>query len=626
MKTIVFLGVTLIVTSLSGISQAASIQGAFHVAPSGSDANCGSAEQPFATVGRARDAVRAKIAAGLHEDLTVLIRGGVYAQKETLRFGPEDSGTETHAITYAAYPGEKVVLSGGRTITGWQKGPGNVWTTEIPEVKAGQWCFRQLFVNGRRAIRARTPNIDDPTPWWKIQTSSIKPHPQNDNAAPVTLSVAHPIKAWTSDGDLEFIYLNNNDVSRKRVGAIDEHAQTFTLCPPHQWPPASMPGEYQVCYPMPGHTGYFENAPELLDQPGEWYLDRRTGVLSYWPRAGEDLASATVTAPALQNTLLAVAGTAEKPVRNLRFDGIFVEYVDWPLPPFGFAAQFGCLQLTAETQFKVYWMDAAVQFAYAQGCDFTNGGIAHVGGMGLVLDKGATRNTIAGNQIYDLGGGGIGGGCIRDRASASWTQPPAPGDYQGVRITNNHIHHCGTDYYGAVGICCGMLQDATIAHNLLHDLSYSGIVMSGNQIPELPFAKNNVIAYNHIYNVQQVAVDGAGIYVSVCQASPGSVIRGNVIHDIRTNPFNPRQPWRSPGLYLDGCWPEVGCKLFTIEDNVVFNTDTPVFLHTCKQEDNVWRNNTLVKKGQPLPAPEALDAARAKAGLEPAYREKLGQP
>ena len=131
MKTIVFLGVTLIVTSLSGISQAASIQGAFHVAPSGSDANCGSAEQPFATVGRARDAVRAKIAAGLHEDLTVLIRGGVYAQKETLRFGPEDSGTETHAITYAAYPGEKVVLSGGRTITGWQKGPGNVWTTEM---------------------------------------------------------------------------------------------------------------------------------------------------------------------------------------------------------------------------------------------------------------------------------------------------------------------------------------------------------------------------------------------------------------------------------------------------------------------------------------------------------------
>jgi hypothetical protein len=478
-------------------------------------------------------------------------------------------------------------------------------------------------VNGRRAVRARTPNVDDPTSWWKIRTSTIKPHPQNDNATPVTLSVDHPIKAWTNNSDLEFIYLNNNDASRKRVGEINEKDQTFTLCPPHQWPASSIPGEFQICFPMPGQAGYFENAPEFLDQPGEWYLDRNTGVLSYWPRSGEDLNRAEVTAAVAQNTLLAVVGTAEKPVRNLQFEGIYVEYVDWALPAAGYTAQFGCLQLTSDMQFKVYWVDAAVKFEYARSCNFTDGGIAHAGGMGLLLLQGTTQNTIEGNLIYDLGGGGIGAGCLRDRASTAWTPPPKEGDYKGLRIANNHIHHCGADYFGAIGICTGMMQDSVISHNLIHDLPYSGIVMSGNQDMGLPFAKNNTIEYNHIYEVQKVAVDGSGIYVSVLQASPGSIIRGNLIHDIRTNPFNPRQPWISPGLYLDGCWPEVGCKSFRIEDNVIYHADTPVFFCQCKREDNAWQNNTLVEKNAPLPGQDVLEAAQAKAGLEPAYRQKL---
>jgi hypothetical protein len=598
----------------------------FHVAPNGNDANQGSFDKPFATVAKARNAIREKIAAGLTKDLTVLIRGGVYTQTDALVFGPEDSATEEHSITYAAYPGEKVVLSGGRNIHGWKKGDGEIWTTEIPEVKAGQWCFRQLFVNGQRAVRARTPNVDDKTPWWTIRTSTIKPHPNNDNATPVVLSVDHPIKALTNDADLEFIYLNNNDASRKRVGEINEKDQTFTLCPPHQWPSTAMPGEFQICFPQPGHTGYFENAREFLDQPGEWHLDRRTGVLSYWPRPGEDLTKAGVTAAVAQNTLLAVAGTAEKPVRNLHFDGIHIEYVDWPLPAFGFAAQFGCLQLTSDAQFKVYWIDAAVQLEHARLCSFTNGGIAHAGGMGLVLLQGTAQDTIEGNQLYDLGGGGIGGGCVRDRATLTWTPAPKEGEYRGIRVANNHIHHCGADYFGSVGICFAMLQESTIEHNLIHDLPYSGIVMTGNQDPKAPFAKNNTIQYNHIYGVQKVAVDGSGIYVSVLQASPGSVIRGNLIHDIRSNPFNPRKPWLSPGLYLDGCWPEVGCKIFQIEDNVTYNTDTPVFLCHGKREDNVWLNNTLVENNAPPPPAEVLDAMQAKAGLEPVYRQKMTQP
>ena len=149
----------------------------FYVAPDGRDTDPGTLDKPFATLARARDAVRTKLAAGLAADVLVLIRGGAYQQTETLAFGPEDSGTEKHSVTYAAYPGEKVVLSGGRRITGWKKGDGEIWTAEIAEVKAGKWYFRQLFVNGQRAFRARMPKRDDKKPWWNIKSSTIKSSP-----------------------------------------------------------------------------------------------------------------------------------------------------------------------------------------------------------------------------------------------------------------------------------------------------------------------------------------------------------------------------------------------------------------------------------------------------------------
>ena len=95
------------------------------------------------------------MAAGLDHDVVVQISGGVYPQTEMLLFGRDDSGNEKYSITYAATPGERVVLSGGRTIADWKKGPGQIWTAELPEVKAKRWYFRQLFVNGQRAVRAR---------------------------------------------------------------------------------------------------------------------------------------------------------------------------------------------------------------------------------------------------------------------------------------------------------------------------------------------------------------------------------------------------------------------------------------------------------------------------------------
>ena len=131
----------------------------FYISPSGNDDHPGSQEKPFATLQRARDAVRALKAAGpLAEPVRVNVADGVYTIDEPLVLSPEDSGTAQAPVIYQAAPGARPVFSGGRAIGGWQAGPDGVWTAQVPEVAAGQWYFEQLFVNGRRATRARTPN------------------------------------------------------------------------------------------------------------------------------------------------------------------------------------------------------------------------------------------------------------------------------------------------------------------------------------------------------------------------------------------------------------------------------------------------------------------------------------
>ena len=592
------------------------------VAPNGNDSNPGTVESPLATIAHARDVLRPRIAAGLNADVTVLIRGGTYRLEQPLVFGPEDSGTEHHSITYAAWPGEKVVLSGGRTISGWRQGQGHVWTVELPAVKAGQWYFRQLFVDGRRAVRARTPNASQ---WWKLQ-----PRNNSDaNDATITLGVDHRIAAWKNIADVEVIWLNNNDGSRKRLGSVNETDNTFTLPPPHRWP-HGLPFEYNIGFPRAPYSCYFENAREMLDEPGEWYLDRHTGTLSYWPREGEDLTRAEVVAPVVQQSLLSLAGTAERPVRNVHLKGLHVAYVDRPLPAYGFAAQFGCLEIVEESKpqpsKKFRFIDAAVSFRHARECRYRDGGIAHAGGIGLSLLEGCAGDVIEGNDIFDLGGGGVTAGALRNRDTWKWADPLIPGEQQRLRIANNHIHDCGLDYFGAVGVLVALAQESAVVHNLIHDVAYAGIVLSGNEVPGAPFAKNNTVAYNHIHDVMKVAVDGAGIYVSFPQGDRGGLIRGNWIHDLRRNPDNPRDagPWSAAGIYLDGVRPDLGCRGYRFEKNVVYATDSPLFFCAASREGNIWQDN-IFEKG--TPPQSRIDAIAREAGLEPPYRQKLtGKP
>lgn len=586
------------------------------VAVGGMDTNPGTEAAPLATVGAARDAVRKKIAAGQNKDILVQIRGGTYQVTEPTTFGPEDSGTVKFSITYAAAPGEKVVLSGGRRITGWKRltagrAVSELWTAEIPDVKAGTWYFRQLFVNGNRAHRARTPNIDEKNAWWTIKSSNSskdKPAPPD---VPVVLSLSGRLTDYSNPADVEFVYTCNNDMGRKRLASVSVADQTITLATPNRWNPQVFKFDWHLSIPTPGgsgqtmNRGYLENAPEMLDQPGEFYLDRKAGVLSYWPRPGEDLAKAEVIAPMAPNTLLAFIGTPDRPIRNVHVRGVRCEYVEWSPPEWGYMGLFCCnLAIHREPDPGHRFIDAAVEYTHARSCSFRDGGVAHVGAMGICLRDGTSDIAVEGNEICDLGGGGVGlGGCNVAAGYTKAAPTPQPGEYRGYRVVNNHVHHCGSDYYGAVGIALFLAQDSVIANNLIHDTAYFGLCMAGDQDPQASFARNNIIERNHVYKAMKVTVDGAGMYITMGFADRGGMIRDNLVHDIvGLGPCG--------GLYIDTN--NRGC---TYENNVVYGVPSGrAFIESFSDvRKNSWRDN-LMQNGTALPK-EFIEALKAYTGL-----------
>ena len=563
-------------------------KGDFFVAPNGSDADPGTSEKPFATPARARDAVREKIAAGLQSDVTVLIRGGTYRLTEPLRFGPDDSGTEQHAVTYAAFPGEEVVVSGGRPITGWKRGEAEVWTADVPGVKEGTAYFRHLYVNGRRATRARTPNEDDPNPDWPLKAANLAA-----DLSRYTLTLAPGlVKSWQNPSDIEVMVAGNWAINRLPLESIDAEAGVVVLAPPHA-------SGHSAIRPGPGRWCYFEHAREMLDQPGEWYLDRRTGLLSYRPLEGEDMTAAEVIAPVVER-LVEVQGTPERPVRNLHFNRIAFQHTTLALPDGGYMGIQACHCVTGK-DWKRPWgrVPAAIRFDGVEGSSVEDGTLAHLGGCGIELVSRCYNNLLQGNHVFDVSGNGVMIGGPRG-------EDEVPKDN---RVSNNHVHACGVEYYGAIGIWVGFTQRSVIAHNLVHDLPYSGISVGWQWNPEPTACKENLIEQNHVYDVMNRLCDGGCIYTLGFQ--PGTVIRGNHLHDVNRGKHAQGAP--NNGMFIDQ-----GSKGYLFERNVIYDTSAQlVRFNQCAHDWHTWRDNHF---GEEAEVKESGKEIIAEAGLEPAYR------
>lgn len=531
----------------------------FYVAPDGKDEWSGRLKQsdpaggdgPFATIHRAQQAVRDLGGEQKQEPITVLVSGTHYLAKP-LVLTPDDSGTADAPVIYTAYGKKTPVLSGGRPLVGWQKGKSGIWSARLPKEVIGRINPRQLFFNGRRAVRARSPNkgffkvagLVDPKPGakWNEGVDKFRFKPGD-------------IQPWKNLNNVEVVVYHSWNTSRVRIASVDEKQSIVSFTGSTVFRPLGWD---------PNQRYFVENALELLDSPGEWHCDPQTGVVHYWPLPGEDPSQAEVIVPVLDQVLRFEGNPDEgKWVKHVQIRGLSLQHADWSLPEKGYGDPQAAVTVPGAVM-----LDGATQCAIEE-CE-----ISHVGSYALWLRRGCKDNRIVQNHIHDLGAGGIKVGesvmAKEDRAESSRNL-----------VSNNYIHDGGTVYPEGVGIWLAQSNHNNISHNEIHSLNYSGMSIGWNWGYQKNRTHHNTIEHNHVHHVVRGALsDGGGIYTLGIQT--GTVIRNNRFHDIFPYMGKPTMAW---GIYLD----QASSGLL-IENNIVYNTLTGGLMNTGLPGNTIVNN------------------------------------
>ena len=494
----------------------------FFVSPKGSDAQAGtSANKPFATLQKARDAVRALKQKGeLKSPVTVYLLGGTYELSEPFILTADDSGTEACPVTYCAYQNEKPVISGGKAInSSWEKYKGNIMVTTIPEAKDGKWKFRQLFVNGKRMDRARTPDKDN---YFRNERT------EQDLGRSTMKFREGDIMKWNNPDEVEVVILHSWNESRLFISEINKEERLVTFTGPM--------GFQLGRYRSDPNRYFVENLLEGLDQPGEWYLDSKSGKLYLYPI--DDLYKTQLRVPVI-NQLVILQGDIknQKYVQYVKFSGLTFTEVEYIIPKLGIP--------TLPDVGDIY-KPSAITFDGVKFCTFENNSVRNIGSYALEIT--GDGNKIMWNEIYDAGSGGI--------ITRSY------GKERNI-ISYNHIHDCGKVFFSGVGV---NVDDGggEVAHNLIHDMSQTGVYGRHWRTSYQAQERRNqgqglIIEYNEIHDVMQKLNDGGGIFIR----DSNIIIRNNLIYNV----YSPENGSAGFGIYL-GC----ETRYTQVVNNVVYGT------------------------------------------------------
>ena len=593
------------------------------VSPEGNDRNPGTRERPLASVAVAqRNARELRRVAdpGVEHGVRIILRGGVYPLSSPLLFRPEDSGTDASPTILAAAAAERPVLSGGLAVTGWRKleeemtelpaaARGNVWVADAPRFGGRILELCQLWIGERKATRARHPSgaaMERLLGWDRERREAV-------------ISAAL-VGAITNPAGLEMFVQQQWEIAILRVKALRlEGARAFlTFQEPesqlefeHPWPQPILP-------PAGGGAFFLTGVAQFLDQPGEWWQELPGGRVFYWPRESEDFPRMPVIAPAL-TTLLEVIGTLDRPVAHVQFQGITFAHTAWRRPSESghVPLQAGMHLLDAyklrppgvgdrrglENQAWIGRMSAGVTVGGAHDIRFDRCRFEQMGASGLDFVSGTHDNVVTGCIFRDIGGNGIQLGAFQTGGIETHI-PYAPSDEREIctreRIANNVLTDCANEDWGGVGILAGYVREATIEHNEIFDVSYTGISVGWGWTRAPNAMRDNRVHANLLQRIATRMCDTAGIYT--LSAQPGTVVSENSIGPIAMSPYVDR-PDHWFYLYTDE-----GSSFITVRDNWC---PAEKFLQNANGPGNVWLRN-----GPMVPA-----AIKDAAGLEPAFRD-----
>ena len=599
------------------------LAGEIWISPKGSDFNDGTRQSPKATLTSALRQAREwrrtednRIQGGI----TIYMEGGTYAFHEPVFIRPEDSGTKESPTVIRSVGDEKVILSGGISINGWKK-QGKVWVADVPAFNGRPLDFRQLWVNGKKAVRAR--DVEDFEKMNRICSVDEK----NEILYVPAVSIRRLID---NKGNLkakyaEMVLHQMWCVANLRIRSVEVQGDSAAIRF-HQ-PESRIQFEHPWPRPMVttnGHNSafYLTNARELQDVPGEWYHDIDARKVYYYPREGEKMQEAEVIVPAVE-TLVRVEGTLDRPVCHIRFEKITFSYTTWMRP-----SEKGHVPLQAgmyltdgyridpkmQRNYLNHPLDnqgwlgrpaAAVRVVAARQIDFERCRFEHLGSTGLDYEEAVQGGVVRGCLFRDIAGNGLLVGSFSPAAHETHL-PYDPADRREVctqqQINNCYFTEIGNEDWGCLAIAAGYVGDVNIEHNEISEVPYSGISLGWGWTQTVNCMRNNRVHANLIHHYAKHMYDVAGIYTLGSQ--PKSYVTENCVHSIY-KPGYVHDPNHWFYLYTDE-----GSSFITVRDNW---TEGEKYLQNANGPGNVWENN----------GPKVDNDVRERAGVEAGYKDLL---
>lgn len=503
-----------------------------YVSPSGNDRNSGVSARPLRTLVGARDAVR-KLPRHDNVDVNVYFRAGVYPFTELVEFEERDSGQGDGRVVYRALKGDRVIFDGCGYVGDWvpfDKANG------IYKAHVSSKGFRQLYVNGHSATRARYPNREKADRFGPFLPVSVESVPD----LVISSENWQPIGDVANGKSVELVVMAHWYQQYLHIAGFQEAGGAVSVKPYGLLGQMGKPATFYK-----GALFHAENALEFLDDFDEWYFDRDAQILYYKPPANSFIQDLSVGYP-VSNGFVLIRGRSDMPVRNIEFNGIVFQCANWTFPTdhslsfTQFAQPVGVSRALGDDSYP----PGAISVMHARNVAFRDNVIKNVGGSGIQFYEDVDDSDVEGNRIHDVSGNAI------EIDVHAMKNPPPERQSEGVVIWNNEIFRAGQSYSNGGGILAHNVRGLILEHNWIYDMPYSCV-----QVCDQPGGKNkdvgcgaNRIRFNRIQRCVLLHDDGGGIY-TLGGVQRGTVIANNYISDVKAGRWAGSYP--VDHIYLD---------------------------------------------------------------------------